>query len=112
MELLQAIQGSQLALENKIETVALAVNLLCIDLCEVSDKVCLVEGSIEEFQTEVSTPKKQVAMTESRSGGLWKPEWRFRRSALAAVTCGCWDSLNEPRGRIPSSLLKPGLKTP
>ncbi|KAJ1082972.1 hypothetical protein NDU88_003133 [Pleurodeles waltl] len=46
-ELLAAIQGSRLVLEEKIETVA--VNLLHADLRKVSDKVKVVQGSIAEL---------------------------------------------------------------
>ncbi|KAJ1124906.1 hypothetical protein NDU88_003353 [Pleurodeles waltl] len=49
-EILAAIQGSKVALEGKIETVAVEVNLLRADLRKVSDKVA--EGSIMELQTE------------------------------------------------------------
>ncbi|KAJ1161690.1 hypothetical protein NDU88_002172 [Pleurodeles waltl] len=38
-ELLAAIQGSRVALECKIETVAVEVNLLWVDLRKVSDKI-------------------------------------------------------------------------
>ncbi|KAJ1135865.1 hypothetical protein NDU88_002294 [Pleurodeles waltl] len=52
-ELLAAIQCSRVALEGKIETVAVEVNLLRADFRNVSDKVKVVEGSIVELQTEV-----------------------------------------------------------
>ncbi|KAJ1088059.1 hypothetical protein NDU88_001218 [Pleurodeles waltl] len=52
-ELLAAIQGSWVALEGKIETVAEEVNLLRVDLQKVSDKVKVAEGSIEELESEV-----------------------------------------------------------
>ncbi|KAJ1153050.1 hypothetical protein NDU88_005817 [Pleurodeles waltl] len=45
-ELLVAIQGSRVALEGKIETVAVEVNLLTADLRKVADKVKVAEGSI------------------------------------------------------------------
>ncbi|KAJ1140948.1 hypothetical protein NDU88_007285 [Pleurodeles waltl] len=69
-ELLQAIQDSRQALESKIETVAIEVNFLRTDLLKVFDKVCIVEGSIEQLQTEVATLKMQMAATETRSGAL------------------------------------------
>ncbi|KAJ1099971.1 hypothetical protein NDU88_005062 [Pleurodeles waltl] len=47
-----AIQGSRVALEGKIEMVAVEVNLLRADLCKVSCKVKVVEGSIVDLQTE------------------------------------------------------------
>ncbi|KAJ1206324.1 hypothetical protein NDU88_001731 [Pleurodeles waltl] len=53
-ELLAAIQGSRVALEGKIETVAVEVNLLRAELWKVSDKVKVAEGSIVELQTESS----------------------------------------------------------
>ncbi|KAJ1106535.1 hypothetical protein NDU88_003936 [Pleurodeles waltl] len=59
-EILAAIQGSRVALEGKIETVALEVNLLWPDLRKVSDKVAAAEGSIVELQTEVATRRKQL----------------------------------------------------
>ncbi|KAJ1098839.1 hypothetical protein NDU88_003946 [Pleurodeles waltl] len=52
-ELLAAIQGSRVALEGKIETVAVEVNLLRADLQKVSDKVKAAAGSIVELQSEL-----------------------------------------------------------
>ncbi|KAJ1114824.1 hypothetical protein NDU88_003055 [Pleurodeles waltl] len=52
-EILAAIHGSRVALEGKIETVAVEVNLLRPDLRKVYDKVKVAEGSIGELQTEV-----------------------------------------------------------
>ncbi|KAJ1196930.1 hypothetical protein NDU88_000793 [Pleurodeles waltl] len=52
-ELLAATQGSRIALEGKIETVAVEVNLLRADFQKVSDKVRVAEGSIAELQTDV-----------------------------------------------------------
>ncbi|KAJ1098469.1 hypothetical protein NDU88_003580 [Pleurodeles waltl] len=46
-ELLTGIHGSREALEGKKETVGIEVNLLCTDLCKVSDKVRVAERSIE-----------------------------------------------------------------
>ncbi|KAJ1136233.1 hypothetical protein NDU88_002650 [Pleurodeles waltl] len=69
-ELMQAIQGSRQALESKIEMVAIEVNLLRTDLCKVSDKVCVAEGSIEQLQAEVVTLNRQVAAKEAHSGAL------------------------------------------
>ncbi|KAJ1155588.1 hypothetical protein NDU88_008317 [Pleurodeles waltl] len=51
-ERLVAIQGSRVALEVKIETVVVEVNLLRADLRKVSDKIKVAEGSIVELQTE------------------------------------------------------------
>ncbi|KAJ1209896.1 hypothetical protein NDU88_005267 [Pleurodeles waltl] len=45
-EILAAIQGSRVALEGKIETVSVEVNLLKADLRKVFDKVKVAEGSI------------------------------------------------------------------
>ncbi|KAJ1129270.1 hypothetical protein NDU88_007641 [Pleurodeles waltl] len=77
-EPLAAIQGSYVALEGKIETVAVEVNLLRADLWKVSDKVKVVEGSIAELQSEVGTLRSQVAqatstMTNVRSNGRSHP---------------------------------------
>ncbi|KAJ1152098.1 hypothetical protein NDU88_004875 [Pleurodeles waltl] len=69
-ELLVAIQGTRVALEEKIEAVALEVNLLCTDLRKVSDKVMVVDGSIVELPNEVTTLKKQLAQVTSKSGAL------------------------------------------
>ncbi|KAJ1171573.1 hypothetical protein NDU88_003434 [Pleurodeles waltl] len=52
-KILAAIQGSRVALEGKIETLAVEVNLLRADLRKVSDKVKVAEGSIVELQMEV-----------------------------------------------------------
>ncbi|KAJ1100110.1 hypothetical protein NDU88_005199 [Pleurodeles waltl] len=70
MELLAAIQGSRVALEGKIETVAVEVNLLQADLLKVSDKVKVAEGSIVELQTEVGTLRKQMVQATSTVGRL------------------------------------------
>ncbi|KAJ1194250.1 hypothetical protein NDU88_003539 [Pleurodeles waltl] len=48
-ELLAPILGSRVALEGKIEAVAVEVNLLRADLRKVSNKVKVVEGSIVEL---------------------------------------------------------------
>ncbi|KAJ1126245.1 hypothetical protein NDU88_004653 [Pleurodeles waltl] len=61
VELLGAIQGSRVALEGKIETAAVEVNLLRADLRKVSDKVKVMEGSIVELQMEVGVLRKQMA---------------------------------------------------
>ncbi|KAJ1109481.1 hypothetical protein NDU88_006841 [Pleurodeles waltl] len=73
-ELLAAIQGSRVALEGKIETVA--VNLLQADLMKVSDKVKVAEGSIVELQTEVGALQKQMVQATSTVGWLESPDWR------------------------------------
>ncbi|KAJ1110345.1 hypothetical protein NDU88_007698 [Pleurodeles waltl] len=64
-ELLAAIQGSRVALEGKIETMAVEVNLLRADLWKVSDKVKVAEGSIVELQTEVGALWKQMVQAIS-----------------------------------------------
>ncbi|KAJ1144461.1 hypothetical protein NDU88_010759 [Pleurodeles waltl] len=64
-EILAAIQGSRVALEGKIETLAVEVNLLRADLRKVSDKVKVVEGSIMELQTEVGALRKQMVQPNS-----------------------------------------------
>ncbi|KAJ1213045.1 hypothetical protein NDU88_000684 [Pleurodeles waltl] len=89
-ELLQTIQDSRQALENKIETVAIEINLLRTDLRKVSDNVCIVEGSIEQLQIELATLKKQVVVMEHWLD-MWdkepkehNPAWRngARRRAM------------------------------
>ncbi|KAJ1123013.1 hypothetical protein NDU88_001486 [Pleurodeles waltl] len=67
-ELLAAIQGARVALDGKIETVAVEVNLLRADLRKVSDKVKVAEGSIVDLQTEVGTLCKQMAQVTSIAG--------------------------------------------
>ncbi|KAJ1128021.1 hypothetical protein NDU88_006413 [Pleurodeles waltl] len=69
-EILAAIQGSRVALECKIETVAVEVNLLRADLRKVSDKVKVADGSIVELQAEVGTLRKQMAQAGSTVGRL------------------------------------------
>ncbi|KAJ1093319.1 hypothetical protein NDU88_006424 [Pleurodeles waltl] len=59
-----------MAKENKIEMVALKVNVLHTDLRKVSEKVWLAEGSTADLQTEVAALKKQVAVVSSWSGAL------------------------------------------
>ncbi|KAJ1152202.1 hypothetical protein NDU88_004979 [Pleurodeles waltl] len=70
VELLAGIQGSRVALEGKIETVVVDVNLLRADLRKVSDKVKVLEGSIAELQSEVGTLQKQMAQATSTVGRL------------------------------------------
>ncbi|KAJ1128675.1 hypothetical protein NDU88_007050 [Pleurodeles waltl] len=69
-ELLAAIQGSRVALEGKIETVAVEVNLLLADLRKVSDKVTVAEGSIVKLQMEVGALRKQMVKANSTVGQL------------------------------------------
>ncbi|KAJ1105911.1 hypothetical protein NDU88_003314 [Pleurodeles waltl] len=69
-EILAAIQGSRVALEGNIETVAVKVNLLRADLRKVSDKVKVAKGSIVELQVEVGTLRKQMAQAGSTVGRL------------------------------------------
>ncbi|KAJ1112528.1 hypothetical protein NDU88_000791 [Pleurodeles waltl] len=64
-ELLAAIQCSRVALEGKIETVVVEVNLFRADLRKVFDKVKLAEGSIVELQTEVGALRKQMVQVTS-----------------------------------------------
>ncbi|KAJ1111961.1 hypothetical protein NDU88_000233 [Pleurodeles waltl] len=56
-----SIQGCRTALEHKIETLSIEVNLLRADLHKVSDKVTTAEGNIVELQVETVTLKKQMA---------------------------------------------------
>ncbi|KAJ1131606.1 hypothetical protein NDU88_009941 [Pleurodeles waltl] len=69
-ELLAAIQGSRVALEGKIETVAEEDSLLWADLQKVSNKVKVAEGSIVELQTEVGALRKQMMQATSAVGRL------------------------------------------
>ncbi|KAJ1159816.1 hypothetical protein NDU88_000321 [Pleurodeles waltl] len=69
-EILTAIQGSRMASQGKIETVAVEVNLLRVDLRKVSDKVKVAEGLIVELQAEVGTLRKQMAQAGSTVGRL------------------------------------------
>ncbi|KAJ1198406.1 hypothetical protein NDU88_002247 [Pleurodeles waltl] len=48
VEFMAAIQGSPVALEGKIEMMALEVNLLCVNLRRVTDKV---QGDIEDIES-------------------------------------------------------------
>ncbi|KAJ1145388.1 hypothetical protein NDU88_011675 [Pleurodeles waltl] len=69
-EILAAIQGSRVALEAKIETVEVEVNLLRADLRKVSDKFKVAEVSIVELQTEVGSLRKQMVQATSTVGRL------------------------------------------
>ncbi|KAJ1105451.1 hypothetical protein NDU88_002857 [Pleurodeles waltl] len=69
-ERLVAIQGYLVALEGKIDTVAVEVNLLRADLRKVSDKVKAAEGSIAELQSVVGTLWTQMAQATSTVGRL------------------------------------------
>ncbi|KAJ1193022.1 hypothetical protein NDU88_002328 [Pleurodeles waltl] len=69
-ELHAAIQGSRSALEGKIESMALEVNLLRTDRRKVLDKVKLAEDSIVELQMKGSTPCKQLAHVNLKSETL------------------------------------------
>ncbi|KAJ1215373.1 hypothetical protein NDU88_002982 [Pleurodeles waltl] len=68
--LLAANQGSRVALEGKIDTVAVEVNLLRADLRKVSDKEKAAEGSIMELQSEVGILRMQMAQATSTVGRL------------------------------------------
>ncbi|KAJ1114864.1 hypothetical protein NDU88_003094 [Pleurodeles waltl] len=57
VKLLAAIQGARVALEEKIETVAVGLNLLRTDLHKVSDNIKVAEGSIVDLQTERRKPR-------------------------------------------------------
>ncbi|KAJ1179473.1 hypothetical protein NDU88_004707 [Pleurodeles waltl] len=56
---------ARVALEGKIETVAVEVNFLLADLMKVSKKVKVPEGSIVELQTEVGSLRKQMVQVDS-----------------------------------------------
>ncbi|KAJ1139436.1 hypothetical protein NDU88_005808 [Pleurodeles waltl] len=66
VERFAAIQGSRVALEGKIGTVAVEVNLLRMDLRRVSEKVKVVEGSIVELQAEVGSLRKQIVQVKAK----------------------------------------------
>ncbi|KAJ1192119.1 hypothetical protein NDU88_001431 [Pleurodeles waltl] len=72
-ELLATIQGSRVALEGKIEMVAVEVNLLQADLRKVSEKV-------KEEITEAGNPDIRVSKEEKREEGQ-----RARRAKEEAV---------------------------
>ncbi|KAJ1117805.1 hypothetical protein NDU88_006001 [Pleurodeles waltl] len=114
-ELLSAIQGSRVALEGKIETAAVEINLLWADLRKVSDKVKVAEGSIVELQTEVGA-LGDVAMVgyegqggPGRTEGLgsvthWaseedSPDWRSR-DAGRLVDAGTGGSAVDSHHRV------------
>ncbi|KAJ1144604.1 hypothetical protein NDU88_010902 [Pleurodeles waltl] len=67
---LLAIQVSRVALEDKIETVTLEVNLLSTDLWNVSDMVRVAEGSIVDPQSEVAALRKQMDDVTSKAATL------------------------------------------
>ncbi|KAJ1198730.1 hypothetical protein NDU88_002569 [Pleurodeles waltl] len=69
-ELFVTIQGSRDALEGKIESVVVEVNLLRGDLWKVSNRVRITKGSISELRTEVDTPQRQMAEVTSKAGTL------------------------------------------
>ncbi|KAJ1125397.1 hypothetical protein NDU88_003829 [Pleurodeles waltl] len=62
--------GARVALEGKVSTVAVEVNLLRADLRKVSDKVKVAERSIVDLQTEVYTLRKQMAQVNTTVGTL------------------------------------------
>ncbi|KAJ1171647.1 hypothetical protein NDU88_003507 [Pleurodeles waltl] len=64
-ECLAAIQSSRVALEVKIETVAVEVNLFRADLRKVFYKVKVVKGTIVDLQTEVGALRKKIAHVTS-----------------------------------------------
>ncbi|KAJ1200648.1 hypothetical protein NDU88_004469 [Pleurodeles waltl] len=65
-----AIQECHTALEYKIETVSIDVNLLRADLRKVEDKVTTAETNITALQGEVATLKRQVAQTTTTMAEL------------------------------------------
>ncbi|KAJ1110214.1 hypothetical protein NDU88_007569 [Pleurodeles waltl] len=67
-EILATIQRSRVALEGKVETVAVEINLLRADLRKVSDKVKVAEGTIVELQMEVGALRKQMVQANSMVG--------------------------------------------
>ncbi|KAJ1216932.1 hypothetical protein NDU88_004530 [Pleurodeles waltl] len=64
------LRGHRVAREGKIETMAVEVNLLRVDLRKVSDKVKAGEGSIVELQTKVGVLRKQVVQANAAVGRL------------------------------------------
>ncbi|KAJ1134358.1 hypothetical protein NDU88_000810 [Pleurodeles waltl] len=76
---LAVIQGSRVAMEGKIETATVEVNLLWADLQKVSDKVKVAEGSIVELQTEMGALQKQMVRATTTVG------WPEARGGVAMV---------------------------
>ncbi|KAJ1177080.1 hypothetical protein NDU88_002344 [Pleurodeles waltl] len=95
-EILAAIQGSRVAIEGKIETVAVEVNLLRADLRKVSDKVKVAEGSIVELQTEVGALRKQMVQANSMVGRL-EARLEDERAGPSGITSDCWGSRSMQR---------------
>ncbi|KAJ1210396.1 hypothetical protein NDU88_005760 [Pleurodeles waltl] len=115
-KILAAIQGSRVAPEGKIETVAVEVNLLRADLRKVSDKVKVAEGSIVELQVEIGALQEVWRWLEmwdkatpsrlTRSGGVAPrasradgPDWRIREGDLLEDTVA-WGLDVDPALRI------------
>ncbi|KAJ1082187.1 hypothetical protein NDU88_002355 [Pleurodeles waltl] len=100
VELLAAIQGSRVALEGKIETVAVEVNLLRADLLKVSDKVKVAEGSIMELQTEAVPGRTERAGGAAfRAPGAESPDWRSREAGQL-VDAGTGGSAEDSSHRV------------
>ncbi|KAJ1114893.1 hypothetical protein NDU88_003123 [Pleurodeles waltl] len=78
VEILAAIQGSRVALEGKIETVVVEVNLLRADLRKVSDKVKVAEGSIVELQLEVLSGGRSHFFEQPEKFWRWLEMWDKR----------------------------------
>ncbi|KAJ1207952.1 hypothetical protein NDU88_003342 [Pleurodeles waltl] len=102
-EILAAIQGSRVALEGKIETVAVEVNLLRADLRKVSDKVRVAEFTIMELQMEMGTVP--LGRPAGASGGAERasradgPNWQTREGGLTEDTM-TQGSVEDPALRI------------
>ncbi|KAJ1166112.1 hypothetical protein NDU88_006521 [Pleurodeles waltl] len=81
-DLMEVIQGSRVALEGKIQTVAIEVTLLHAVLRKVSDKVCIAEGMIADLLSKVATLIQQMTTDNSKTTKLEvraeDMEWRSR----------------------------------
>ncbi|KAJ1119759.1 hypothetical protein NDU88_007944 [Pleurodeles waltl] len=109
-ELLAAIQGSRVALEDKIETVVVEVNLLQTDLRKVSDKVKMAEGSIAELQSEMGMLRKlyQRRLPQSLPVSLLRLLRGAEEPELGEQEEGCTPL---PLAKLDAiSLLRPGFR--
>ncbi|KAJ1189166.1 hypothetical protein NDU88_005917 [Pleurodeles waltl] len=97
-------EGSRVALEGKIESVAVEVNRLRADLRKVSNKAKVAEGSIVELQTEVGALRKQMMQAISTVGrleasGAESPDWRSH-DAGRLVDAGTGGSAMDSHHRV------------
>ncbi|KAJ1207086.1 hypothetical protein NDU88_002478 [Pleurodeles waltl] len=86
-ELLAAIQGSRVALEGKIETFAVEVNLLRADLRKVSDKLEEVWRWLEMWEKVAPIRKEGFGGAARGASGSGGPDWRSHGSGHLAESC-------------------------